>query len=62
MRENQLYAVFGSSGRDGRFEPDYTTFPVRDFIGKPELFPNKHEYQKMVETYQRLRETIQYGE
>lgn len=49
-------------GRGGRFEPDYTTFPVRDFIGKPELFPNKHEYQKMVETYQRLRETIQYGE
>jgi hypothetical protein len=48
--------------RGGRFEPDYTTIPVQEFLDKTELFPNKHEYHKMVETYQRLRETIQYGE
>lgn len=47
--------------RGGRFEKNYTTFPIEEFIGKPELFPNKYEYQNMVETYNRLRETIQYG-
>lgn len=47
--------------RGGRFEKNYTTFPIQQFIEKPELFDNKYEYQNMVETYNRLRETIKYG-
>jgi poly-gamma-glutamate synthesis protein (capsule biosynthesis protein) len=47
--------------RGGRFEKNYTTFPIQEFIDKPELFTNKYEYQNMVDTYNRLRETIQYG-
>ncbi len=47
--------------RGGRFERNYTTFPIRDFIGRPELFTNSYEYQNMVDTYNRLREKIQYG-
>lgn len=47
--------------RGGRFEKNYTTFPVADFLDKPDLFPIKYEYDNMVETYHRLRENIPYG-
>lgn len=48
--------------RGGRFETNYTTFPVKDFIGSPEKFPIRYEYDKMKETYNELRDIIKYGE
>jgi poly-gamma-glutamate synthesis protein (capsule biosynthesis protein) len=48
--------------RGGRFEKNYTTLPILDFIGESERFPIRHEYDNMVETYHRLREIIDnYG-
>lgn len=54
-------AIWLWCARGGRFEANYTTFPIRDFIGRPEEFSNKYEYNNMVDTYTRLREIIQYG-
>lgn len=46
--------------RGGRFESNYTTLPIEDFINKPEMFPIRYEYDNMVETYNRLKEDIEY--
>lgn len=47
--------------RGGRFESNYTVLPIEEFADKPEMFPVKYEYNNMLETYNRLRGEIKYG-
>ena len=48
--------------RMGRFEKGYTVLPVEEYLNKKELFLNQSDYQKMVETYNRLKYLFQNGE
>lgn len=44
--------------RPGGFCNDYIVIPVEDYIGRDDEWYGKHDYDKMVRTYERIRKTI----
>ncbi len=43
------------SSRSGGYAEEFTVLPVKQFLGKRDEFINKHNYDKMKDTYYRLR-------
>lgn len=41
----------------GMLKDNYTTISVKDFIGKRDLWKNKSDYDNMLQTYRRVKET-----
>lgn len=47
--------------RGGKYERNYTVFPIEEYLGKKNEFIVKEEFHKMKKTYLHLREIIKYG-
>jgi hypothetical protein len=44
--------------RPGGYGKSYTVIPVREFIGKKDKWIGTWDYDKMISTYERVKETI----
>ena len=41
--------------RPGGYGDGYTVLPVKEFLDREDEFPSRHNYQKMKDTYNRLK-------
>ena len=45
--------------RPGGFREEYTVIPVKDYIGRPEEWHGRYDYDKMKSTYDRVRKVTE---